>query len=154
MEGLIMRMILILAVTVLVTISCSKEENKVTTTASESEAAGADEMVVNRNGSNETEIETSITTGENDIHPVLNEYQYPNSALDGKFEAGNTVSFMFLSPDEFIRVVEFYQKKFPESPPPPGGNAYYAKTDSYGSVTITVTSTNNTTQIILRLDKK
>ena len=106
-------------------------------------------MVVDRNGSNETEIETSRTEGESAIDPVLYEYQYPNSALDGKFETGNTVSFMFLSPDKFTEVAEFYQQKFPESPPPSGGNAYYTKTDSYGSVTITITGTNNTTQIIL-----
>jgi hypothetical protein len=154
MEGLMMRVILMLAVAALMTISCSKQENEAITTTSESEAVSTDDMVVHRNGSNETESETDSTGGESDIDPVLNEYRYPNSALDGKFQTGNTVSFMFLTPDEFTDVVEFYQEKFPESSPPSDGNAYYAKTEPEGTVTITVTSTNNFAQIILKLDRK
>lgn len=148
-----MRVMLILAITVLLTISCSKEKTEVTTTLSESEAIRTNNVGVAQKGSSESEREISSTDEEGTIDPVLKEYKYPNSELDGKSATGKTVSYMFLSPDEFAEVVKYYQKKFPDSPPPSGGNAYYAKTDSDGSITVTVTGINNTTQIILRSDK-
>lgn len=148
-----MRLMLILAITALVMVSCSKEETEVTTTLSESEAVSKNDVDNTRKGSDEPELKTSSTDEEGTIDPLLKDYKYPNSALDGKSTTGNTVSYMFLTPDVFAEVVEYYQKKFPDSPPPSGTNASYAKTVSDGSITVTVTGTNNTTQIILRRDK-
>ena len=148
-----MRAILILAIAALMTIGCNKEESKVTNMLSESEANDTHDVAVTRKGSDEPENKASSAAEESTIDPVLNDYKYPNSALDGKVEMGKTVSYMFLSPDGFAEVVEYYQRIFPDSPPQTGGNAYFVKTDSNGSVTVTLTETDNTTQIILRWDK-
>lgn len=153
MEVLIMRAVLIMMIAALVTASCSKEETEVTTTLSESEAVSTNDVDVTRKGSDEPELKASRTAGKGTIDPVLKDYTYPNSALDGKSTTGKVLSYFFVCPDEFEKVVEYYQKKFPDSPPPSGTNASYAKTVSDGTITVTVTGANTTSQIILRLDK-
>ncbi len=145
---------MILVITALVTMGCSTEETEVTTTLPETEAVNMQDGGDTRTGGDRPGLETSSTAEEGTIDPVLKDYIYPNSELDGDYAMGKTVSYFFKSPDDFAKVVEYYQKKFPGSPPQSGENAYYNKKDSDGSATVTVTKTDNTTQIILRRDKK
>lgn len=150
-----MRAIRILAIIALVPLGCNKHDTEVTTELLEKQAAGEQNLQATQTTNKKPELATGGPAGEGTCDPVLKDYEYPNSNVDGTHSMGNTVSVMYKSPDDFAEVVAFYQKKFPGSSPQSGTNAYFGKTAPDGSeVTVTLTETGKTTQIILKRDKK
>lgn len=150
-----MRAIWICAIIVLVTLGCSKHDTEVTAELSQKQAADEQDLQASRTTDKKPKVVTTGSAGEGTLDPAFKDYEYPNSKIDGSFSMGRTVSVMYKSPDDFSEVVVFYQKKFPGSSPQSGTNAYFGKTHSDGSeFTVTLTKTGETTQIILKQDKK
>jgi len=147
-----MRLIAIIALAALITLGCGKNDAD---TRSQPEGAGAGDLNSGPATDGGTASKPDNSAGAADVDPALKDYVYPGSQSGGTFSMGNTVSHQFTTNDDFATVVDFYRQKFPDANPPVGTSAYFGKqAPDGGGLTVTLTKTDNGTQIILRLEKK
>ena len=97
---------------------------------------------------------TGVPAGTSRVDPAFKDYEYPDADFDGTFSMGNTVSVSYFSQDDFSKVVEFYNQKFPGTAIQSGTTTNFSKTNPDGSyLAATITQVGDKTQIILRLDR-
>ena len=86
--------------------------------------------------------------------PAFKGYEYPAADFDGTFSMGNIISVSYFSQDDFSKVVEFYNEKFPGSAIQSGTTKHFSKENPDGShLSATITQVGDKTQIILKLEK-
>ncbi len=150
-----MRIIFIIAVITLMAVGCNKKDDEGTSHLPESEVTNEQGASAAQEVKRTSEAKTDESSEKSNVDPVIKEYEYPASTLESTFSVGNTVSAIYISPDEFAKVVEFYKQKFPDAPPQSGSTVYFGKANADGSgFTVTLTQLNDNTQIILKLEKK
>jgi len=136
-------------------VGCNKKDDEGTSRLPESKAANGQEAGAAQEMKRTPEAKTDDSAKNSKVDPVFKDYEYPASTFESTFSAGNTVSVIYKSPDDFAKVVEFYKQKFPDAPPQSGTTVYFGKANEDGSgFTVTLTRLDNNIQIILRLDKK
>ena len=148
-----MRTIWTLAVVGLLGLGCGGNDGKADLKSSKGEATGGQDTGAPR-GKSQTPVGGSAT-GRN-VDPAMKGYEYPGSKFEDMVSIANTVSAIYKSGDDFEKVVAFYRQKFPDAPPRgPGTNAYFLRKFPDGnSLTVTLTGSNDVTQIILKLSKR
>ena len=150
-----MRTFSIIAVITLMALGCSKKDDEGTSSLPQNNVANEQPAGAAQEPERTPEAKTDDSATKGTVDPVFKEYEYPASTSEGTFAMGNTVSVIYKSPDDFAKVVEFYEQKFPDAPSQPGTTVYFGKENADGSsFTVTLTRLDNSTQIILRLDKK
>jgi hypothetical protein len=103
---------------------------------------------------NMVQDKTGGPAGANNIDPVFKDYEYPSAAFDGTFSMGNIVSVSYFSQDDFSKVVEFYDQKFPGTSIQSGTTKIFSKKNQDGShLSATISPVGDKTQIILKLEK-
>jgi hypothetical protein len=137
------------------TLGCNKKDDEGTLNLPENKVANGQETDVVQEEKQNPEEQTDDSNKKNKLDPVFKDYEYPASTIEDTFSMVNTISAIYISPDDFGKVVEFYKQKFPDAPPQSGSTVYFGKTNADGSgFTVTLTQLDNNTQIILRLEKK
>lgn len=100
------------------------------------------------------EDRTGGPAGANNVDPVFKDYEYPGADFDGTFSMGNTVSVSYFSQDDFSKVVEFYNQKFPGTAIQSGTTKNFSKKNQDGShLSATISPVGDKIQIILKLEK-
>ena len=150
-----MRLIFIIAVITLIAFGCSKKDEEGTSKLPESNEANGQETDAVQEIERMPEAKTDDSNKKSKLDPVFKEYEYPASTIESTFSMSNTISAIYISPDDFTKVVAFYKQKFPDAPPQSGSTVYFGKSNADSSgFTVTLTKLDTNTQIILRLDKK
>lgn len=150
-----MRNVWILCIAALMFSGCNKKEADVNPELPKDKAksqavSGLDSGKIKTAGD-----KTGQPAGAGSIDPALKGLAYPAAAFDGTFTTGNIVSASYFSTDEFSKVVDFYNQKFPGTPIQPGTTRHFSKNSADGNhVSATLSQVGDKTQIILKLEKK
>jgi len=140
-----MRTIWILVTAVLTTAGCSNDDTETTAISPESGVTKAQEV---------SSAKMVEQTAASKTDPFIKDYGYPGAKFDGRFTMGDVESVAYRTTDDLSRVVAYYRQKMPGSTGTTGSSTYFVKQrPEGGSVTVTVTSMNPGTQIILALRK-
>ena len=150
-----MKKLLVFCLATLVVFGCNKKDTDVESKLLEDNTKS--ELVSQIDSAEKKMVEdrTGQSVGASNIDPVFEYYEYPAADFDGTFSMENTVSVSYFSQDDFSKVIEFYNKKFPGTAIKSGTTTNFSKENPDGSrLGATITKVGDKTQIILRLDKK
>jgi len=150
-----MRKLWIFSVAALIALGCSKSDTEVDSKLPEGKTKSEVVSQVDLIEKNITEDRTGRLAGASNIDPVFKDYEYPAADFDGTFSSGDTVSVSYFSQDDFSKVVDFYNQKFPGTAIQSGTITNFSKENPDGSnLAATISQVGDKTQIILRLARK
>ena len=147
------RMFLMIIATALLVLGCSQEDAQ-TTQKTESDQIKGQDVARPVKKDKEVEAKTDGPVAKSEVDPAMKDYVYPGSELTEQFSMGNMLSVLYMSQDQFDRVVDHYKKKFPDTNIGSGTSVYFGKKNPDGrNLTVTLSKRENGTQIILKLSK-
>ena len=150
-----MRKLWIFSIATLMVLGCNKSDTEVNSKLPEGETKSEVVSQVDPKEKKMAEDRTGGPAGVSNIDPVFKDYEYPGADFDGTFSMENTVSVSYFSQDDFSKVVEFYNQKFPGTAIQSGTTTNFSKKNPDGSrLAATISQVGDKTQIILRLERK
>ena len=150
-----MRKLWIFSIAALMVLGCTKSDTGATSKLSEGKTKSEVVSQVDPKEQKMAEDRTGGPAGASNIDPAFKDYEYPAADFDGTFSMGNIVSVSYFSQDDFAKVVEFYNQKFPGTAIQSGTTTHFAKNNPDGShISATISQVGDKIQIILKLEGK
>ena len=150
-----MKKILVFCIATLMVLGCNKSETDVDSNLSKDKTKSEVVSQVDSAEKKMAEERTDGPAGSSSVDPVFKDYEYPDAEFDGTFSMGNIITASYFSKDDFSKVVEFYDQKFPGSAIQSGSTQNFSKQNPDGShMSATISQLDDKTQIILKLEKK
>ena len=149
-----MRKLWIFSIAALMVLGCTRSDTEVNSKLPEGKTKSEVVSQVDPIKKNMAEDRTGRPAGASNIDPAFKDYEYPAADFDGTFSTGDTVSVSYFSQDDFSKVVEFYNQKFPGTAIQSGTTTHFSKENPDGShLSATISPVGDKTQIILKLEK-